>query len=223
MVLLEIKKSAEIFREVGKERKVFFTACMGWPNFCNPGGEDQLQQIKKEMELMGVNFTGSLILDGLCNKGWDELSLFKKLRQVRQAELILALTCQVGEQILEALEKKIVPATSTIKIEGFEGIWTEKEPCRLCGECFLDLGGGLCPLYFCPKALLNGPCQGADQGRCEVDRQKACGWELIYDRLRQLNRLEALQFYAMPRDHSEILPLLRLRTSVAMAVSKDLK
>lgn len=220
MVLLEIRKSAEILGDVEKGQKVFFAACMGWPNFCNPGGEDQLRQMKRELELMGVNFTGSLVLDALCNKGWDEVGLLKKLRQVSQADLVLALTCKVGEQILEASGKKIVAAASTIKVEGFEGVWTEKEPCRLCGECFLDLSGGLCPLYFCPKALLNGPCQGADHGRCEVDRHKACGWELIYERLRKLNKLEILKTYAGPRDHSEILPLLRLRTSVALAVSK---
>lgn len=221
MVLLEMRKSEEIFREVEKGKRVFFAACMGWPNFCNPGGEHQLRSLKKEMELMGVNFTGSLILDALCNKGWDEISLLKKLRQVAQADLILALTCEVGRQILEASGKKIVTAATTVRVEGFEGLWTEKEPCRLCGECFLDLSGGLCPLYFCPKALLNGPCQGADQGKCEVDPQKACGWELIYERLGQLNKLEALKVYAGPRDHSEILPLLRLRSSIALAGSKE--
>lgn len=220
MVLLEIRKSAEILGDVEKGQKLFLVACTGWSNFCNPGGEEQLRYMKKEMELMGITFTGHIILDALCNKGWDELSLLKKLRQVGQADLILALTCKVGEQILEATGKRVVPAAATIKVEGFEGIWTEREPCRLCGECFLDLSGGLCPLYFCPKALLNGPCQGADQGQCEVDRQKACGWEVIYERLRQLHKLDVLRAYVRPRDHSEILPLLRLSTSVALAVNR---
>ena len=85
-------------------------------------------------------------------------------------------------------------------------------------DCLLDLAGGLCPLYFCPKGLLNGPCQGAYQGHCEVDPRKPCGWELIYERLKIQGRLDNLRNYAEPRDHSEILPLLRLRSKLAAEI-----
>ncbi len=107
------------------------------------------------------------------------------------------MSCAVGVQALTATSgRMVVPVLRTLSAEGFEGVLGEKETCRLCGDCLLDLTGGLCPLYFCPKGLLNGPCQGAYRGCCEVDFKKACVWELIYERLRVQGRLEALKHYA---------------------------
>jgi len=162
------------------------------------------------------------VLDAICNKGLDELSFLRQFRQVLRSDLLLAMSCAVGVQALAAtVGQVVVPALRTISVEGFQGVWGEKEPCRLCGDCLLDLSGGLCPLYFCPKGLLNGPCQGAYRGRCEVDPKKACGWEMIYDRLKAQGRLDALKHYVEPRDHSEILPLIRLRASVVAQIVKE--
>lgn len=222
MISLESRKSEDILKDLERGKRTFFIGCSGWKSLCNPGGEAQLQRLKKELELRGVPFTGSLVLDALCNKGLDELSLFRHFRQVLRSDLLLVMSCEVGVQALSATAgRMIVPALRTLSVEGFEGVWREKEPCRLCGDCLLDLGGGLCPLYFCPKGLLNGPCQGASQGRCEVESKKVCGWELIYDRLKTQGRLDVLRRYAEPRDYSEILPLIQLRASVAAAMMKE--
>ena len=55
----------------------------------------------------------------------------------------------------------------------------------------------------CAKGLLNGTCVGTDDnGKCEVNPDKDCGWYLIYHRLKELGRLED---YAVPlptRDYS---------------------
>ncbi len=221
MITVEARRSEDIFQDLDREKGIFFVGCSGWKSLCNPGGEIQLQRMKKELELMGLCFTGMLVVDGLCNKGMDELSLLSQFRQVGQAEVLLVMSCGVGVQALGAVAgKRIVPVLRTLVVEGFEGVLGGKGPCRLCGECLLDLTGGLCPLYFCPKGLLNGPCQGAYRGCCEVDSKKACGWELIYDRLKAQGRLEALKHYAEPRDHSGILPLIRLRASLAAEMSK---
>ena len=222
MIELESRKSEEIFQDLDPQGKVFFIGCSGWKDLCNPGGEAQLQHLKKELALRGVSFTGTLVVDALCNKGLDELTLLRQFRQVDQAETLLVMSCAVGVQALAATSgQRIVPALRTISAVGFEGVLGEKGPCRLCGDCYLDLSGGLCPLYFCPKGLLNGPCQGASHGRCEVDSKKACGWELIYDRLKKQGRLEALKRFAQPKDHSEILPLIRLRSTLAAGMGKD--
>jgi hypothetical protein len=133
------------------------------------------------------------------------------------------MSCEVGVQALSITSGRMtIPALRTVSAEGFEGVLGEKEPCRLCGDCLLDLAGGLCPLYFCPKGLLNGPCQGAYRGHCEVDPKKACGWELIYERLKNQGRLGVLQHCAGPRDHSEILPLIRLRSKLAAEIKEPL-
>jgi hypothetical protein len=214
MVDLEPRASEEIFRDLGRGKRTFAIGCTGGKGLCRPGGEDRLQQLKKELELRGFPVTGTFVVDALCNKGLDELSLLCQFRQIRQSDLLLVNSCAVGVQALAAIvEQRVVPAMRTLAVEGFQGVFGEKEPCRLCGDCLLDLSGGLCPLYFCPKSLLNGPCQGASHGLCEVDPQKPCGWELIYERLKAEGRLEALKHRGEPKDHSERLPLLRLRSS----------
>jgi hypothetical protein len=221
MISLEAREIEEILKGLYPKKQAFFIGCSGWKGICNPGGELQLQRMKRDLELRGLAFTGTLVADGLCNKGLDELSLLRQFRQVLRSEALLVMSCEVGVQALTATSgRMVVPVLRTLSAEGFEGVLGEKEPCRLCGDCLLDLTGGLCPLYFCPKGLLNGPCQGAYRGRCEVDTQKACVWELIYERLKVQGRLEALKHYAAPRDHSEILPLIRLRSSLATGLGQ---
>jgi electron transport complex protein RnfC len=223
MISVEPRQSEEILKGLDREKRVFFIGCSGWKTLCNPGGEAQLQRMKKELELRGVSFTGTMVIDALCNKGLDELSLLRQFRQVLRSQVLLVMSCEVGVQALSITSgRMIIPALRTLSAEGFQGVLGEKEPCRLCGDCLLDLAGGLCPLYFCPKGLLNGPCQGAYRGRCEVDAKKACGWELIYERLKDQGRLEGLKNYAEPRDHSEILPLIRLRSKLAEEIKDGL-
>jgi hypothetical protein len=216
MIQLEPLKSEEVLRNLDSPAEVFFIGCSGWKEICNPGGEVQLQQLKKDLTLRGVSFTGMLVVDALCNKGMDELALLTQMRQACRAPTLLVLSCEVGVRALGAVAgQRVVPALRTLAAEGFQGVLGDRELCHLCGECLLEASGGLCPLYFCPKEMLTGPCQGAHQGQCEVDPKTPCGWELIYERLRAQGRLGMLKTSAEPRDHSKILPLLRLRSTLA--------
>jgi hypothetical protein len=216
MIQLEPLKSEEIFGNLDSQAEVFFIGCSGWKDVCNPGGEALLQQLKKDLSLRGVSFTGTLVVDALCNKGMDELALLTQIRQIGRARDLLVLSCEVGIRALGAVAgQRVVPALRTLVAEGFQGVLGDRDLCRLCGECLLEASGGLCPLYFCPKEMLTGPCQGAHQGQCEVDPKTPCGWELIYERLKAQGRLEMLRTSAEPRDHSKTLPLLRLRSTLA--------
>ena len=85
------------------------------------------------------------------------------------------------------------------------------ERCDACGQCALDYTGGICPVTACAKSLLNGPCGGTKEGKCEVDSEKDCGWQLIYERLEKLGRLENLKKAYAARDHSKMLPSEDLR------------
>ena len=71
-----------------------------------------------------------------------------------------------------------------------QGVWHER--CQACGNCVLALTGGICPIARCSKSLLNGPCGGSQKGKCEVDPNIDCAWQLIYDRLKALGRLELM-------------------------------
>jgi hypothetical protein len=75
------------------------------------------------------------------------------------------------------------------------------EYCSLCGECVVEMTGGLCPLTLCPKSLLNGPCGGSKDGKCEVDSEKDCGWQLIYERLKELSKVDFMYQYMEPKNY----------------------
>jgi hypothetical protein len=87
----------------------------------------------------------------------------------------------------------ILPGTNTTFLGITErlGVWSER--CAGCGHCVLDKTGGLCPIARCSKQLLNGPCGGSVNGKCEISKDVDCVWQLIIDRLSRLNRLEALE------------------------------
>jgi hypothetical protein len=66
----------------------------------------------------------------------------------------------------------------------------------------LDLTAGVCPIARCAKSLLNGPCGGSQQGKCEIDPEVPCAWQLIYDRLKAQGRLDRLLEITPARDWS---------------------
>ena len=67
-----------------------------------------------------------------------------------------------------------------------------EEACHLCGDCMLGSTGGICPISRCAKSLVNGPCGGQKNGKCEVNPENDCAWIMIYKRLEALGQLDKL-------------------------------
>ncbi|MBN2315791.1 MAG: methylenetetrahydrofolate reductase C-terminal domain-containing protein [Sedimentisphaerales bacterium] len=88
--------------------------------------------------------------------------------------------------------------TSFIGILEERGIWTEK--CATCGACVLSEYGGICPLTRCAKRLLNSPCGGSREDRCEVRTDRQCAWQLIYQRLKRIGQLDRLKKITPPKN-----------------------
>jgi hypothetical protein len=126
---------------------------------------------------------------------------------VQEVEAILSLGCGAGVQTIAEIfkERPVYPALNTkfLGIPERHGSWSER--CLACGDCILDLTGGICPLTRCPKGLLNGPCGGTDDGKCEVDREKDCAWTLIYQQLERQGRLDLMRKYYPPRNFQAVL------------------
>jgi hypothetical protein len=72
--------------------------------------------------------------------------------------------------------------------------------CQGCGNCLLAKTGGVCPVTRCSKINFNGPCGGSAAGKCEIDPDTDCAWQLIYDRLKRLGRVEKLLEISEIRD-----------------------
>jgi hypothetical protein len=112
------------------------------------------------------------------------------------------MSCAYGVQNLGRLLKKmVVPAVDTVFIGLETALGEFNEVCNQCGACVLGETGGICPVTSCHKGMVNGPCGGTKNGRCEIDENKDCAWTLIYNRLSSLGRLELMRRLMPPRNH----------------------
>jgi hypothetical protein len=119
-------------------------------------------------------------------------------------QAILSLACGIGVQTLADLFPGIpaFPAQNT----HFMGAENREdsffiEKCGGCGNCMLATTGGICPVVRCSKGLLSGACGGSKLGKCELSPEKDCGWVKIYERLKELGKLDNLKEFRPPRDH----------------------
>ncbi len=58
-------------------------------------------------------------------------------------------------------------------------------------------------MTICAKSLVNGPCGGSKNGKCEAGQEKDCAWVLIYNRLKKQGKLENLKSLASVKDYSK--------------------
>lgn len=181
--------------------KVFVINCHGCKEVGFP--EEEAAAFQKELQDKGV-VTGILTTDYVCNPENLELRLSYQKDKIDAADMILLFSCGVGVQTLSALlpNKKVYAACDTYALPGFQGVTPLEHDCKQCGECFLNITGGICPLTACSKSLVNGQCGGAKAGKCEVDPDMECGWERIYRRLAQVGRLDMLKCPVQVRNYA---------------------
>ena len=190
MLITELKsKDAILSVATGK---VFIINCHGCKEIRFP--EHEAEALQKEMVEAG-NVTGIYTTDYICNADNLKLRLEKYAAQIEAADTVLVFSCGVGVQtVAEYLPgKRVCAACDTYALPGFQGVTPLEYDCKQCGECFLNLTGGICPITACSKSLVNGQCGGAKNGKCEVDPNMECGWERIYQRLKAIGRLDALK------------------------------
>ena len=112
--------------------------------------------------------------------------------KVDQADAILSMACGCGVQEVARRykEKPVLPAVNTKFMGASErqGVWAER--CQGCGDCLLGITGGICPIARCAKRVMNGPCGGSTNGKCEISKDIDCAWQLIVDRLKLLGRMD---------------------------------
>ncbi|MHC4389511.1 MAG: methylenetetrahydrofolate reductase C-terminal domain-containing protein [Planctomycetota bacterium] len=221
MLFTKNKPMEEILESLAGEESIFLLACNGCAESCGTGGHEGLSSMKAELEKAGHNVTASCLVDFLCNKVLVTTRLSREMPRIDKSDSILALTCGIGVQAVSKIIDKIVhPADDTVSLGGLQGLWPADERCQACGQCALDYTAGICPITKCAKSLLNGPCGGTQDGKCEIDTEKDCGWQLIYDRLKRIDRLEYLKKVRTPRDHSKMVPSHDLSRTLFYDVEK---
>ena len=188
MLITELKNKEMIKSQL--QGKVFILVCHGCKEIKFP--EFEADELIKELADMT---TGTLTTDYICNVENLKLRLQKHAAAIEEASTILVLSCGVGVQTVadQYPGKRVIPGCDTYRLPGFQGVTPLQHDCKQCGECFLNLTGGICPLTACSKSLVNGQCGGAKDGKCEVDPSMECGWERIQKRLEKIGRLDALK------------------------------
>ena len=205
MLLSEQKPFEDILGYLEGEKSVFILGCNGCAQSSGSGGPEQVAEMKKKLEEVGKKVTGTKVIDFLCEKALVKSGLRGKVDEVAAADSILVLTCGVGIQCVAAAINKVVhPGCNTVNLGGSRGEWQGKERCYECGQCLLDYTGGICPLSACSKSLVSGACGGASNGKCELSPEKDCGWELIYNRLKEKGQLDKLKLVVDPLDHGKL-------------------
>jgi hypothetical protein len=195
------KSEEELDRLLEGLGRVFIVGCGTCTTLTNTGGGPQVEAMKEAQTKKGKLITGTVILPVACdNISTEALAEFGQ--QIGLADVLLIMSCAFGVQtIARQIKKVVVPALDTLFIGKETGVGLFDEICSQCGACIIGETGGICPVTSCHKGLVNGPCGGTNDGMCEIDKQKDCAWTLIYKRLKDLNRLDAMKTLQKPRNH----------------------
>jgi len=222
MLVTENKPIEEVLESVKDEKKIFLLACGGCAEACSTGGMKAAEELKKVLKENGRQITGAVEIDFICNKVLVTTRLARYLDQIRDADSILVMSCGVGVQaVSNIVDKPTHPTCNTMSMGGFQGVWTSAERCAECGNCLLDMTGGVCPITGCSKSLVNGPCGGSSDGKCEVEKERKCGWVRIYDRLKSVNKLDNLSKINAPRDFEKMWPKKETRKTLYWSVDTE--
>ena len=206
MIVADRKSIPEIREMIRDHDRVLLTGCGTCVTVCLAGGEREVgilgSALRMALQLVG---RGAVVVDECTIERQCEDAFLDILApQAADYDAICSLGCGAGVQALAERfpEKAIYPGLNTqfIGILESQGVWTEK--CIGCGNCRLGEFAGICPITRCAKRLFNGPCGGARQGKCEVNAQLECAWQLIYDRTQALGISEQLAAIAPPQDWS---------------------
>ena len=196
MIIGKKKPIKDTLAMIENYSKIILVGCKGCVTVCSAGGEKEVGilasalTISREKEGRKIEIK-EITLERQCDP--EYLEQIRGL--INDYEAIVSLACGAGIQFLAEKYRKIpvCPGIDTcfIGVTEEQGVWSER--CQACGDCKLHLTGGICPIARCAKSLLNGPCGGSSKGKCEVNPELDCGWQLIYDRLKELERLDQLE------------------------------
>ena len=205
MIVGERKPFEEVLESIQGYNKILVLGCGTCVAVCMAGGEKEVgilgSQLRMALKKAGTDVEiGEVTIQRQCDREYIE-PIRKKAAEY---DLILSLACGVGVQyvaeILEPQEVKPGLNTRFLGANEAEGEWGER--CRACGNCVLAETGGICPITICAKSLVNGPCGGTNEGKCEVSKEKDCAWTIIYNRLDKQGNLDNIRKIFPPKKYS---------------------
>ncbi len=193
MVIGERKPFDEIMRMAEGLKKIMVLGCGGCVTVCLTGGHDEVRVLSSQLR-MARDKAGSPIeiIEKTVERQCDPEYIDQVESIVPEVDAVFSMACGAGVGFMadKYSEKPIYPVLNTTFVGGSkkEGYYVER--CQTCGECKLYYTGGICPIARCSKSLMNGPCGGSTKGKCEIDPDVDCAWQLIVDRLKSLGQMD---------------------------------
>jgi len=201
MIISRQKEFDEILQLL-TEKNIFVIGCGKCAKKQHTGGEPEVLDLKEKLKAAGKNITGWTVLSSTCSIiSWGDV--LAQNPAIRKSDALLIMSCGGGVSVISRYAgMSVYPALDTESLGGVCCNEIVTQLCGMCGDCTVWQYGGICPITQCPKSLLNGPCGGAVEGKCEVD-ERLCAWDLIFERLKQLGKLENLETIHEPKDHTK--------------------
>ena len=206
MITAEQKPVEEIRGMIAPFKKILVLGCASCVAECAAGGQKETAMLASALRMAArMEDKDVLIEEMTIDRQCVEEFVIRLDDVINKYDAVLSLGCGAGVQAVADMyqELPVIPALNTEflgETKG-QGLWVEN--CLGCGDCMLYYFGGVCPLARCSKQVLNGPCGGSVDGRCEVDSEVPCAWQLIIDRLTGFNALNRLENIYPPKQWSK--------------------
>ena len=205
MIVAKNKPVEEIIEEVKDFGRVLLVGCNECVTVCEAGGKKEVAVLASALRMYFMNQGQDMKIDEVTLERQCDHEYLEEIRNmVDHYDAILSLACGVGVQFMaeKYFQKPVLPGVDTcfMGVTEERGVWTER--CQGCGQCILARTGGICPVSRCAKRLFNGPCGGSTKGHCEINKDVVCGWQVIVDRLKELDRFDDYEKLAPVKDWS---------------------
>jgi ferredoxin len=201
MIVAEKKPIEEIIDEVKDFQKLLIAGCNECVTVCEAGGKKEVGILASALRMYFMNEGKKVEIDEVTLERQCDHEYLEEIRdRIDQYDAVLSLACGVGVQFMaeKYFSTPVFPGVNTcfMGVAEERGVWSER--CQGCGQCILGKTAGICPISRCAKRLLNGPCGGSTKGKCEINKDLDCAWQLIIDRLKELDRFD---------EYEQIMPI----------------
>jgi hypothetical protein len=201
MIITEQKPFKSIIKNINGD-SIFLIGCNQCAALCHTGGEPEIRDLLNKFKNTDIKVTGWLILDPACHLLNNKRLLKPHKTKIEKADNLLVFSCGNGVQVISTLypNKHVISGTNTLFLGAEINHGSFDIHCTFCGSCIIYEFGGLCPIARCPKNMLNGPCGGSKDGKCEVFKEIDCIWEIIIRKKLQMNKITQLKKIVPPKD-----------------------
>ncbi len=193
MIVAEKKPIEEIIEHIKGFKKILLTGCNECVTVCEAGGKKEVAVLASALRMFFMNQGMDVKIDEVTLERQCDHEYLEEIRNnIDQYDAVVSLACGVGVQFTaeKYFSTPVFPGVNTCFMGAAEerGVWSER--CQGCGQCVLATTAGICPVSRCAKRVMNGPCGGSTKGKCELSKDLDCAWQLIVDRLKELDRLD---------------------------------